>query len=296
MDEILVVAGPTASGKTKFAVRAALESGAEIVSADSMQIYRHMDIGTAKPTHEEREGVVHHMIDVAGPNDRFSVADYVRMASECLDDIALRKKRAVIVGGTGLYISSLINNIRFPAFDTDEMLRKQLEDEAGALGPKAMHERLRRVDPESAGRLHENDAKRIIRALEVFLATGETIGAHERRSRGEPSKYKYRIIGLHAERGELYRRIDARVDAMMASGLEREAREIDEKYGRLGAPKQAIGYKEFYPYFDGRCTIGETVASIKMETRRYAKRQMTWFRAMPDIIWIDPLDKNHRML
>jgi tRNA dimethylallyltransferase len=291
-----VVVGPTAVGKSDYAVGRALAEGGEIVSADSMQVYIGLDKGTSKPVAEERRGVPHHMIDVADPGDRYSVADYQKMAASCLDDIASRNKRAIIAGGTGLYISSLMNNVRYPVFDVDESYRARLAGEAGAHGSKALHETLARIDPESAMRIHENDLKRIIRALEVFRATGETIGEHERRSRAEPPKYAFRIVGLGVERGELYRRIDERVDNMIAMGLEDEARMIDRLYGRRGASAQAIGYKELYAYFDGECAFEDAVEKIKTETRRYAKRQLTWFRSVPGIIWTDPLDISGQML
>jgi len=287
-DEILVVAGPTASGKTGFAVRAAKAAGGEIVSADSMQIYRHMDIGTAKATPAEMDGVPHHMLDVVEPDARFSVADYQKTALACIRGVRARGRKAVVVGGTGLYISSLVYNIRYPEFASDRVYRAQLENEAHARGIKALHDDLARIDPEAAVKIHVNDKKRIIRALEVYRATGVAISEHERNSRKTPPEFRYRLIGLGVERAELYRRIDARVDSMIEQGLEGEARRLMERYGRQCAAFQAIGYKELFAYFDGACTLEEAVAKIKMETRRYAKRQMTWFRGIPGMIWVDP--------
>ena len=285
METVIIIAGPTASGKTDYALRLALETGAEIVSADSMQIYRHMDIGTAKPPLSERGGVRHHMIDVAEPDARFSVADYQRMAKECLKDITSRKKKAVIVGGTGLYISSLTNNIKYPVYAADRQFRDRLAGENQMRGTGAMHARLADADPQAAARIHINDKKRIIRALEVLHATGMPLSWHESRSRLEAPEYLFKTIGLCIDRGELYRRINERVDDMFKNGLVDEARFLFERYGAGSAAAQAIGYKELFGYFNGMCTLDEAARLIKKATRRYAKRQLTWFRAMPDIIW-----------
>lgn len=287
MDEIIVVAGPTASGKTAFAIREALKSGAEIVSADSVQVYRHMDIGTAKPTPEERKCVRHHMIDVTDPNERFSVADYQRMANECIDEIASRGKGVIVVGGTGLYISALIYNIKYPDFAVDHNYREKLIREADSGGLENLHKTLAQIDPAAAGKIHANDKKRVIRALEVYHATGRTISEHERVSRATPPSRRFKLIGLDVPRDELYHRIDARVDAMFAAGLADEARSLFERYGAKGALLSAIGYKELLPYYNGECTFDEALQKIKMETRRYAKRQLTWFRNVAGITWIN---------
>ncbi|MCL2058420.1 MAG: tRNA (adenosine(37)-N6)-dimethylallyltransferase MiaA [Oscillospiraceae bacterium] len=285
--EIPVVVGPTASGKTEFAIDMAIAIGAEIVSADSMQVYRHMDIGTAKATPQAHKRVPHHMIDVVDPCVRFSVADYQKMAHACIDSILRRGRRVVIVGGTGLYISALINNIRYPPLASDPAYRERLGRMARQSGNDSLYAELNAVDAQAASRIHKNDLKRIIRALEVYHCTGRTISEHERLSRVEPPLYRYSLIGLNVGREELYRRIDARVEDMIKSGLVGEARMLYDFYGKSGTASQAIGYKELFNFFDGNCTLAEAAALIKRETRRYAKRQMTWFRSVPGINWID---------
>ncbi|MDR3120259.1 MAG: tRNA (adenosine(37)-N6)-dimethylallyltransferase MiaA [Clostridiales bacterium] len=287
-EHVLVVTGQTASGKTAYAVRRAKESGAEIVSADSMQIYRPMDIGTAKATVEERQGVPHHMIDVAEPDESFSVARYQAMANDCIKDILSRGRRVIVVGGTGLYISALIYNIRYPVIAGDPAYRERLRAAAREEGGAArLFDRLRAVDPQAAQKLHENDEKRVIRALEVFETTGRTISEFARESRATPPEYRFEVVGLAVPRDELYDRINRRVDDMLRRGLVDEARFLVGRYGRAGTAMQAIGYKELVAYLDGRLSLAEAVEKIKTGTRRYAKRQSTWFRAIPEITWID---------
>ena len=281
-----MIVGPTASGKSKYAVALAQEISAEIVSADSMQIYRHMDIGTAKATPAERGGIPHHMIDIADPDERFSVADYQKMALACLDGIIARGRRAIIAGGAGLYISALVYNIRYPEFSADPLYRGHLKRVAQIYGNDWLHAELMKVDPISANKIHTNDEKRIIRALEVYNATGMPLSEHERLSRSEPPKFRFNLIGLDVARDELYRRIDLRVDRMLEMGLVSETRRLLERYGREGTALQAIGYKELIAYIDGVCSLHEAVMSIKTGTRRYAKRQMTWFRPMPGVKWV----------
>ena len=285
-EPVPVITGPTASGKTEYAIRLAREIDAEIVSADSMQIYRHMDIGTAKAAPSERGGIPHHMIDIVDPGVRFSVAEYKKMALQCIEDILSRGRRAIVAGGAGLYISALVYNIQYPALAPDPAYRGRLEDRALESGTASLHAELALLDPAAAAKIHTNDQKRIIRALEVYHATGTTISEHERLSRSEPPRYTYELIGLQVERGELYRRIDARVDRMLEDGLVEEARALYERYAKHGTARQAIGYKELFTYFEGGCTLDEAIAKIKTETRRYAKRQMTWFRSMPEINWV----------
>ena len=287
MNNIICIAGPTASGKTALAVELAKEFGGEVVSCDSMQVYKRMDIGTAKPTREEMQGIPHHMIDVAEPWEDFSVSRYCEMASAIVDDIVARGKTAVIAGGTGLYMDSLIRGNAFAPFPATGV-REKLEAQADAEGMEAMQAWLRAVDPDSAQRLHLSDRKRILRALEVFLETGETITEHNRKTQAVPPRYNPLWIGLDfARRSELYRRIDARVDAMLRQGL------VEEIRGLLGEgipPKatamQAIGYKEFVDALDGRCTIEEAADQVRQSSRRYAKRQLTWFRRNGSIHWL----------
>lgn len=287
MNNIICVAGPTASGKTALAVELAKEYNGEVVSCDSMQIYRRMDIGTAKPTKEEMQGIPHHMIDVAEPDEDFSVSRYCAMAIPILDDILARGKTAIIAGGTGLYLDSLIRGGDFAPCPATGM-RERLEAQAEAEGMEAMLSLLGTVDPEAAARLHPSDRKRVIRALEVYYETGETITAHNRRTRSVPPRYSPVWLGLDfPRREELYRRIDRRVDIMLEQGLLAEiqallASGIPERATAL----QAIGYKEFVDALEGRGTLEEAAAAVKQASRRYAKRQLTWFRRNPAIHWI----------
>ena len=287
MNPIICIAGPTASGKTALAVALAQELGGEVVSCDSMQVYRRMDIGTAKPTVEEMQGIPHHMLDVAEPDEDFSVSRYCRMASPIVDDIVSRGKVAIIAGGTGLYMDSLIRGNAFAPFPSTGV-REKLEAQADAEGMEKIHAWLTSVDPEAAGRLHLSDRKRIIRALEVYLETGETITEHNRRTQAIPPKYSPLWLGLDFEdRAQLYHRIDRRVDIMLDMGL------IDEIKGLLhsGIPEkctamQAIGYKEFVDALQGRGTIVEAADQVRQSSRRYAKRQLTWFRRNQAIHWL----------
>ncbi|MBP3673190.1 MAG: tRNA (adenosine(37)-N6)-dimethylallyltransferase MiaA [Oscillospiraceae bacterium] len=285
MNNIICIAGPTASGKTALAVELAKELNGEVVSCDSMQIYKRMDIGTAKPTTEEMQGIPHHMINVAEPDEDFSVSRYCEMASPIVDDIISRGKTAIIAGGTGLYMDSLIKGNDFAPFPSTGQ-RERLEAQADEMGMEFMTNRLKEIDPEAAERIH--DRKRILRALEVYLETGETITEHNRRTQAIPPKYRPLWLGLDfAQRSELYRRIDLRVEIMLKLGLVEEIRNllasgIPEKCTAM----QAIGYKEFIDALDGRCTIEEAAAQVQQSSRRYAKRQLTWFRRNKEIHWL----------
>ena len=287
MNNIICIAGPTASGKSALAVELAKEYHGEVVSCDSMQVYRRMDIGTAKPTREEMQGIPHHMIDVAEPDEDFSVSRYCRLAAPIVDDIVSRGKTAIIVGGTGLYMDSLIRGNDFAPFPSTGQ-RERLEAQADTAGMDAMLEWLRSVDPEAAARLHPSDRKRIIRALEVYLETGETITAHNRRTQTLPPRYAPLWLGVDfAERAELYRSIEQRVDRMLELGLVEEIKDLLAS----GVPEtttsmQAIGYKEFVSALDCRCTIEEATADVKQASRHYAKRQLTWFRRNREINWL----------
>ncbi len=287
MNNIICIAGPTASGKTALAVALAKELNGEVVSCDSMQIYRRMDIGTAKPTPEEQQGIPHHMIDVAEPDEDFSVSRYCAMADPIVQDILARGKTPIIAGGTGLYMDSLIRGNDFAPFPSTGC-RERLEAQADSEGIEVLLNRLREIDPEAASRLHLADRKRIIRALEVYLETGETITAHNLRTQAIPPKYAPIWLGLDfAERSELYRRIDRRVEIMMEMGLMEEIKSLLAS----GIPKkctamQAIGYKEFVSALDGQCSIPEAVAQVQQSSRHYAKRQLTWFRRNSSIHWL----------
>ena len=287
MNNILCVVGPTASGKTKLSIELAKRYDGEVLSCDSMQIYRGMTIGTAKPTPEEMDGVPHHMIDILDPAEPFSVGRYVEMADPIVQDILSRGKTCVIVGGTGLYVDSLVAGRTFAPYPQTGK-RQELETLAEAQGIEAVLDILRRHDPDSAGRLHPSDRRRIIRAAEVWLETGKTITQHNLETQAVPPKYRPLWLGLDfTDRAELYARIDKRVDLMMAQGR------VEEIRGLLanGTPPtatslQAIGYKEPMAALRGEMSMEEAVDKIKQESRRYAKRQLTWFRRNKDIHWI----------
>lgn len=287
MPQIITIAGPTASGKTALSIQLAKELGGEIVSCDSMQVYKDMDIGTAKPTLEEQEGIPHHMLSVAEPWEDFSVSRYCAMADPIVEDILRRGKSPIIVGGTGLYMDALIRGNAFaPCPSTGR--REELEALAASQGIEAVIEKLQKVDPESAARLHPSDQKRIIRAMEVYLETGMTITEHNRKTQEIPPKYQpIRFALTDRQRQTLYDRIDRRVDAMVEAGLMEEiqgllARGIPEKCTAM----QAIGYKEFVAALHGECSMDEAARQVKQSSRRYAKRQLTWFRRNPENIWL----------
>ena len=285
MNSILCLAGPTASGKTALAVELAKDLNGEVVSCDSMQVYRRMDIGTAKPSPEEMQGIPHHMIDVAEPDEDFSVSRYCAMAAPIVDDIVARGKTAIIAGGTGLYMDSLIRGNDFAPFPSTGV-REKLEAEADEVGLPAMLTRLREIDPDTADRVF--DRKRILRALEVYLETGETITEHNRKTRLIPPKYTPLWLGLDfADRGELYRRIDRRVDIMLEMGLMEEIRSLlDSGIPEKCTAMQAIGYKEFVNALEGREPLSQAAEEVKKASRHYAKRQLTWFRRNPAVRWL----------
>ena len=285
--KLIVVCGPTASGKTALSIGLAKAFSGEVVSADSMQIYRGMDIGTAKPTAAEMEGVPHHMLDVAEPGEDYSVSRYTREAAACVEDILRRGKQPIICGGTGLYIEGLLRGTEFQPCGVDLGLREALEDQWQQAGPAAMMARLAQADPESAARLHINDKRRILRALEVYLATGETITAHNLRTQAVPPRYEAVQLGLCTEpRAILYGRIDRRVDQMLALGLAQEVRRLQQEGRLVGTAAQAIGYKEMLDYLAGRVPLEQAAELIRQKSRNYAKRQLTWFRRKQEIRWI----------
>ena len=288
--KILVITGPTASGKTALAVELAKRHNGEVVSADSMQIYRRMDIGTAKPTETEKQGVPHHMLDVAEPEEDFSVAWYVEMAAACVEDVFSRGKLPILAGGTGLYIDSLLSGRTFAAFDGSSPIRGELEERYAREGGQALLDELAGVDPETAARLHPNDGKRIVRALEVWLTTGKTITRHNEETRALPPRYDALTLTLDFERREdMWDRIDRRVDRMMAAGLAEEVRALL----RSGVPErctamQAIGYKEMAAALRAGGDTAAAAEEIKLRSRQYSKRQRTWFRRNPEarpIFW-----------
>ena len=283
---VIAVVGPTASGKTALGIALAKHYDGEIVSADSMQMYEGLDIATAKPTPKERAEVPHHLISVLSRGESFSVADYVRVAGAAIREVHARGKVPVIVGGTGLYVSSLLEHVRFADMGQDPTLRARLQAEAAQNGNAALYARLCTVDPETAAQLHENNLPRVIRALEVYTLTGRPLSAFKAESRLEESPYRTAWIGLdYADRQRLYDRIHARVDQMVAGGLVEEARAAYTG-GMQKTAAAAIGYKELIPYFEGHAPLSECLDKIRQETRRYAKRQRTWFRRNEQIFLI----------
>lgn len=291
MNNIICIAGPTASGKTALAVELAKEIGGEVVSCDSMQVYKYMDIGTAKPTADEIQGIPHHMLSVAEPWEDFSVSRYCEMAAPIVDDIISRGKAAIIAGGTGLYMDALIKGNSFAPYPSTGR-REELEALAEKEGIEAVLSRLRAVDPDSAKRLHPSDQKRIIRAMEVYLETGMTITEHNLQTQKIPPRYNPVWFALEdANRQTLYHRIDRRVDQMISDGLLDEIRKLLE----MGVPRdatsmQAIGYKEFVDVLQGDSTLEDAVSLVKQSSRHYAKRQLTWFRRNKSILWLERSD------
>lgn len=285
---VICVVGPTASGKTKMGVALAQRFHGEVVSVDSMQIYRGMAIGTAAPTPEEMEGVPHHMIGVADPAEQWSAARFVAAADHCVQDILRRGKQPIFVGGTGLYLDALVRGSAFAAGQQGGPVRQALQQRLAREGAAALLAELAQVDPETAARLHLRDEKRILRALEVYQETGETISEHDRKSRETPNRYDALYIGLNfRDRQDLRDRIDRRVDAMVAQGLPEEVRQLlSSGLPRDATALQAIGYKQFLSVADGTATEAEAVEEIKLRSRQYAKRQLTWLRRNPAIHWI----------
>ena len=285
---VLCVVGPTASGKTKMAVSLARRFGGEVVSVDSMQIYRGMTIGTAAPTEEEMEGIPHYMVAVADPGENWSVARFTEQADGCIQDILRRGRLPVLAGGTGLYLDALIRGDDFAPGSQGGEVRLRLQRELREQGPEALLERLRTVDPETAGRLHLRDEKRILRALEIYEQTGEPMSLRDRRGRQRPDRYEAVYIGLSfRDREDLRQRIDRRVDDMVRQGLLQEVQDLlDSGLPRDATALQAIGYKQFLAVADGAATTDQAVEEVKLRSRQYAKRQLTWLRRNPAIHWI----------
>ena len=287
-NRVICVVGPTATGKTKMGVALAKRFGGEVVSVDSMQIYRGMTIGTAAPTAEEMDGVRHHMVAIADPAESWSVARFTEQADLCIGDILRRGKCPVLVGGTGLYLDSILSGRTFAPGHSGGEIRKSLQAELAREGIDSLYRQLREIDPETAARLPIRDEKRILRALEVYRETGETLTAHDARTRLRPPKYRACTIGLtFRDRADLYARIDRRVDTMVERGLLREV----EALLQTGLPEtatalQAIGYKQFLSVYRGDTPVSEAVAEVKLRSRQYAKRQLTWLRRKEDIHWV----------
>ncbi|MGM9936436.1 MAG: tRNA (adenosine(37)-N6)-dimethylallyltransferase MiaA [Candidatus Ornithomonoglobus sp.] len=286
---LVVVAGPTASGKTRLAIDIAKRFDGEIVSADSMQIYKYMNIGTAKPTAEERAECPHHLIDFVEPDAEFSVADYTALAHKVIADITARGRLAVMCGGTGLYINSVVNDVTFGEQDTDYEMRAELRELAEREGGEKLLEMLSEFDPVSAGRLHPNNLRRIIRAIEFYRTTGVPISEHQEMTKRIESRYEPVMFCIDHDRSVLYERINRRVDMMLDEGLLDEVKRImDMGYTKDMNSMKGIGYKEIMDYFNGECTLEEAVENVKQGSRRYAKRQLTWFRRDERIVFLDP--------
>lgn len=281
-------------GKTALSIELAKRINGEVISADSMQIYRYMDIGSAKPTKEEMDGIPHYMIDFVEPSQRYSVADYKVQAEKCIEEILKRGKVPIIVGGTGLYINSLIYAIEYSETKIDEEYRKSLEKRVEEEGLDKLYEEAKEIDPEAMKNISTNDRKRIIRVLEIFKQTGKTKTELEKESRKE-IKYDYKVFVTNMDREKLYERINKRVDIMIEQGLIEETKKILNLYKEFPTAMQAIGYKEIKEYLDGELTKEEAIEKVKMESRRYAKRQLTWFRKNENTTWLDmskPVEEN----
>ena len=288
---LLILTGPTAVGKTALSIQLAKAVGGEIVSADSMQVYRHMDIGSAKITEEEMEGIPHYLIDVLDPQDDFNVATFQTLARQAMDEIYSHGNIPIITGGTGFYIQALLYDIDFKENNEKNPIRKELEQLAKELGDKApgtLHEKLSHIDPEAARQIHANNIKRVIRAIEYFEQTGEKISEHNEEMHQKESPYNFLYYVLIRDRKTLYERIDKRVDIMIANGLVKEIEELKAMGCHRGQTSmQGLGYKEILDYLDGSCTLDEAVYILKRDTRHFAKRQLTWFRRERDVRWLD---------
>ncbi len=289
--KVIVIVGPTASGKTSLSIELAKKINGEIVSCDSMQIYKDMDIGSAKPTKEEMQGIKHYVLDEVEPTKRFSVAEYKIKAEEAIEEILKKKKVPIVVGGTGLYANSLIYGIEYDDIKLDEEYRNKLMDEASSEeGLKKLYEEAKKIDERAIEKISPNDKKRIIRILEIYHATGKNKTEQEKNSRKNEVKYDYKIFGINIERPILYERINKRVDIMVEQGLIEEVKALVKKYPEFPTAMQAIGYKEIVQYLNNELTKEEAIEKIKQETRRYAKRQITWFKRIENLKWIDGLE------
>ena len=292
---IYVIGGPTASGKSKLAVELAKRINGEIISADSMQIYKDMNIGTAKLTKEEMQGIKHHLLDFVSPEGRYSVANFKTDAKIKIEEILKKGKTPIIVGGTGLYIDSMIYGIEFQDEKIDKEYREELNELAEKEGLERLYEEARKIDPEAMKKISINDKKRIIRVLEIYHKTGKTKTEVEKESRKNENKYNYKMFAITMNREKLYERIEKRVDQMIEQGLIEEVQSILNKYHKFPTAMQGLGYKEVVEYLENKLTKEEMIEKIKKKTRHYAKRQLTWFRKNKETIWIDgekPLEKN----
>ncbi len=294
--KLIAIAGPTASGKTSLSVELALRLNGEVISADSMQVYRHMDIGTAKVTKEEAKGIPHHLIDILDPEEEWNVMLFQQKAKEAIADISSRGKIPILCGGTGFYVHALLYDTDFAEEEGDE-LRESLEREMEEQGPEAMHARLLQVDPESAAAIHPNNRKRVIRALEYYMMHGRPISRHNAEQHERSSPYDFLLFGIDMDRAVLYDRIERRVDQMMEEGLVQEVQDLLAQGIRPGMTSmQGLGYKEMIPYLEGKEELEESVRVLKRDTRHFAKRQLTWFRKEKDMIWLRADDPNESLV
>lgn len=284
---VIVICGPTASGKTALSIELAKIINGEIVSCDSMQIYKDMNIGTAKPTKEEMQGIEHHLIDYVSPDTRYSVADYKKDAKKEIKNIIEKGKTPIIVGGTGLYIDSLIYEIEYPNIEFDEKYRVALEKRVEKEGLKNIYEEAKKIDEIAMQKISSNDQKRILRVLEIYNATGKNKTEQEIQSRNHEIEYDYHVYALNWDRDLLYERINKRVDLMIKQGLIEEVKMIYKKYNKFPTAMQGLGYKEIAQYIEGKTSKEDAIEKIKMETRRYAKRQITWFKKNKQTIWLN---------
>ena len=285
--KVIVICGPTASGKTALSIELAKKINGEIISCDSMQIYKDMDIGTAKPTLEEQKEVKHYLIDFVNPNQRYSVAEYKKDAEKSIKEIISKGKIPIIVGGTGLYVDSLIYGIEYHEIELDEEYRKQLEKEIEEKGLESLYNKAKEIDSKAMEKISPNDKKRIMRVLEIYKATGKTKTEQEIESRANEVEYDYKVFAIKMDREKLYERINKRVDLMLEKGLIEEVQNILKKYDEFPTAMQGLGYKEVVEYLEGKTTKEEMIDKIKMQTRRYAKRQITWFKKNKQTIWIE---------
>ena len=285
--KVIVICGPTASGKTALSIELAKKINGEIISADSMQIYKDMDIGTAKPDKEEMKGIKHYLLDCISPDVRYSVAEYKQDATKAIEEILQKGKTPIIVGGTGLYVDALIYGIEYNDIKIDEEYRKKLEKIAEEQGLQPLYEMALKIDEEAMKKISSNDKKRIMRVLEIYKATGKTKTQQEIESRKNGVKYDYKVFALNMDREVLYNRINLRVDIMIKNGLVEEVKSLKEKYNKFPTAMQGLGYKEVVEYLERKITEAEMIEKLKMETRRYAKRQLTWFRKNKETIWLD---------
>ena len=293
--KVIVICGPTASGKTSLSIELAKKIDGEIISSDSMQIYKDMSIGTAKPTVEEMQGIPHYLLDFVLPSERYSVADFKKEATKKIEDILSRNKTPIIVGGTGLYVDSLTKNISYPEIEIDLKYREELENLIEKNGLESLYRQAVQVDEQAMKNISANDKKRIMRVLEIYHQTGKTKTQLEAESRLIPPPYQYIVFAIDMDREKLYERINKRVDIMIEQGLIEEVQKLIEKYKEFPTAMQGLGYKEVVEYLDGKTTKDEMIEKLKMETRRYAKRQLTWFRKDKEIKWINglaPLEQN----